>query len=190
MGNDARTRPPRWTENLLRMPGRVDGVVLGVLLGVAFGVWDIVATWLDPLADDTPGALLIFYGPMFAAWGFAGFMAARRSGRVMEGVKAGAMSALATFVVFYVANLVRVNLFLTAMRSRADWVNLMLRFHASGSESLRAFVNYDYVKGAPLKIGVASLIGAVSGMIGGLAASISHRKSRLADDTIHDSQRE
>ena len=220
MGTDAKDRPPRWAESLLRillkprdrdtvagdlleeyrevvLPARglvraqlwyvrqaislVDGVTLGALLGAAFGVWDIVATWLDPLADDTPRALLIFYGPMFAAWGFAGFMSARRNGRVAEGVKVGAMSALTTFVVFYIANLIRINLFLETIRFRTDWANLVVRFHASGSESFRAFVNFDYVRGAPLKIGVASMIGACTGLIGGLAASLGyHRRSNAA----------
>jgi len=46
------------------------------------------------------------------------------------------------------------------------WQNLVRRFHASGSGSLRAFANYDYFKVTPLKIGVASAIGAGSGLIG------------------------
>lgn len=115
---------------------------------------------------------------MFMAWGLAGFAAARRSGRVVEAIKVGATVAFATFVVFDVANLVRVNLFLEAIRHRADWQNLVVRFHASGFESLRAFANYDYVTGAPLTILVASMIGASTGLIGGLSASVGRREPR------------
>jgi hypothetical protein len=107
-----------------------DSLVLGALLGAAFGVWNLVATWLDPLQDDTPIALLTFYVPMFAVWSFAGFMAAHRSGRVTESIKVEATGAFATFVVLYFANVVRVNLFLDAIHFRADWHNLVLRFHA------------------------------------------------------------
>ena len=53
------------------------------------------------------------------------------------------------------------------MTGRADWQNLMMRFSTSGFDNRRLFVNVDYIKGAPLKIAVASSIGAVMGVIGG-----------------------
>src|SRR5215831_11698043 len=50
--NDASaSRPParrRW-----RYP-----VLLGLILGAGFGLWNLIESWVDPLADDTPGALL------------------------------------------------------------------------------------------------------------------------------------
>jgi hypothetical protein len=156
----------------------IDGVMLGFMLGAAFGVWNLVATRLDPLADDTPAALLTFYGPMFSAWGLAGFAAARRSGRFIDGVTAGATVSFVTFVVFAFANLVRVNLFLEEIVHRADWQNMVMRFHASGFDSLRAFVNYNFVTGFPFKIFVASLIGATVGSMGGLLATIWRREVR------------
>jgi hypothetical protein len=110
---------------------------------------------------------LAFYGPMFVGWGIAAFRAARHSGRLADAIKVGTTIAFATFLVYIVANFVRVNVFLDTIRFRQDWLNLVRRFHASGSSSLRAFVNYDYLKGAPLKIGVASAIGAGTGLVGG-----------------------
>ena len=59
------------------------------------------------------------------------------------------------------------NLFLAELTGRADWQNMMQRFRASEFDSLRLFVNLEYLKGAPFKIGVASVIGAVMGLIGG-----------------------
>jgi hypothetical protein len=47
-------------------------VMLGAALGLIFGAWNVIVSVLAPLTDDTPLALLSFYGPMFAAWGFAG----------------------------------------------------------------------------------------------------------------------
>ena len=155
-----------------------DGVILGAVLGVIFSAWNLVTAWLNPLADDTPTALLTFYGPMFLAWGVAGFATARRSGRVTEAAKVGAIVAFVTFVVFDVGNLVRVNLFLDEMPLRADWQNLMARFQASGSDSLRVFVNQANVKGAPLKTGVASIIGANTGLVGELGARIGPARRR------------
>ena len=143
---------------------------LGVLLGVGFGIWNLLSSLLDPLAEDTIPALLMFYGPMFASWSAIAFFAARRTGRVADGIKAGAIVAFVTFLVFDVMVILRVNIFLHDLTGRLDWQNLMLRFHASGSESLRTFINYHYVTGAPFKIFVATVIGAVTGAIGGVLA--------------------
>src|SRR5918997_1453627 len=110
-------------------------VLLGLALGAGFGAWNLVATRADPLAEDTAAALLTFYGPMFAAWALTGFAAARRTGRLADGVRAGALVAFVTFVVFDLAVLVRVNLFLDLLRDRADWQNLVRRYPASGFES-------------------------------------------------------
>jgi hypothetical protein len=153
----------------------VDGVTLGLLLGLAFGLWNLFETWINPLAEDTPVALLTFYVPMFAAWAVAAFNVAWRSGRVTHAIRMGVIVALATFVVFYVANILRVNLFLETIRIRSDWYGLLLRFDRSGFGSFRAFVNYEYITGVPFGIGVVSGIGAAMGSAGGIAAHISGR---------------
>ena len=150
-------------------------VILGLVPGAVFGLWDLIVTLLDPLAEDDPRALLLFYGPMFAIWGIAGFVAARRTGRMLEGVKVAAIVAFVTFVVFDVAAIVRVNLFLDALTHRSDWQNLLVRFQASGFTSLRLYANYEYLTGSPFKILVATLIGSVTGLTGGFLSWLSRR---------------
>jgi hypothetical protein len=140
---------------------------LGLLVGLLFGVLNLFVTWLYPLQDDSPGALLQFYGPMFFVWAFASFRAARRSQRLLSGVATGVLVAFATFVVFDLLVILRVNLFLNELTARADWQNLMQRYRESNADSLRSFVNRTYVLGSPLKIGVASAIGALIGLVGG-----------------------
>jgi hypothetical protein len=153
-------------------------VRLGLLLGAGFGLWNLLVTRSNPLLEDTPIALLAFYGPMLGCWGLAGFTAARRSGRLWDGVKVGAMVALVTFIVFNLAAIARVNLFLDTISQRADWQNLILRFRASSFESLRAYANYEYLTGVPLMILVASVIGGVTGLIGGLLGIVGRRLRR------------
>jgi hypothetical protein len=160
----------------------IDGVAWGALLGLAFGFANLLYTWIDPLADDSGAALLTFYGPMFAAWGLAGYTATRRNGRIRDAIQAGTIIALVTFVVFYLANLVRVNLFLETLRGRADWQNMLARFGSSGYRSLRVFINYEYLEGAPFKIGVASFIGATVGLFGGLTARVTRWRSTALKD--------
>lgn len=62
-------------------------------------------------------------------------------------------------------------MFLADLTGRADWQSMAQRFRASHAASLRVFVNLDYLKGAPFKIGVASLIGT---LIGFIAETIGH----------------
>jgi len=155
---------------ILRLSDRP--LLAGVVLGVIFGIADLIFTWVDPLSDDSIAALLRFYGPMFFSWAFVSFRATRRSGRLWTGVTAGFLVALGTFSVFYVLNLLRVNLFLTTLTERADWQDMVRRFRDSQSASLRSFINVTYFKGAALKIGTASVIGALMGLLGATIARL------------------
>ena len=149
----------------LRLPDRP--LLLGLVLGLVFGIVDLLFTWVDPLSDDSIPALLRFYGPMFVSWAFVSFRVVRRSGRLSTGITTGFVVAFGTFCIFYVLNLLRVNLFLAELTARADWQSMMQRFRASEFDSLRLFVNVDYLKGAPFKVGVASVLGALMGLVGG-----------------------
>ena len=149
---------------------------LGALLGVIFGTINIAYSWWSPDAEDTIGALLRFYGPMFAAWAFAAFRAARRDGRVSSGIAAAATAAFATFFVFGLMNLLRVSLFLDDLTARADWRNMMAIFRASGFESLRVFLLVEYLKDMPLKLAVATSIGALMGLLGGSIGCLGHNR--------------
>ena len=153
-------------------------VPLGLVLGVGFGLWNLIATRLDPLAEDDLIPLLAFYGPMFAIWGFAAYKASRRTGRLWDALKVGAVVAFITFTVYTVAVIIRVNVFLDVMSRRPDWQNLMVRFQASGFRTLRGFVNYEYATGAPFKLLVATLIGVATGLLGGLLGCLVHRMRR------------
>jgi hypothetical protein len=141
--------------------------LVGLLLGLAFGLWNLVWTHLYPLAEDTAGALLAFYGPMFAAWAATAFVTARRTGVLTEAIKAGVVVAFVTFCVLDLLVIVRANVFLEELSGRSDWRALIAEFRASGSQSLRRYITYHYVAQAPLKILVASVIGCIMGVAGG-----------------------
>jgi hypothetical protein len=124
-------------------------------------MWDLLSTWRRPLDDDSAGALLQFYGPMFLVWMFTAFRVARDRRRFLPGAAAGTLVAFGTLCVFVVFNFVRVNLFLHELTARPDWQNMMKRFSDSGSGNLRLFVNLDYLKGTPFKIAFVTGVGAV-----------------------------
>ena len=148
-------------------------VLLGLGLGIVFGVWDLVVTAADPLGEDTPLALLTFYGPMFAAWALASLRVSRQTGRLVDGLWAGATVAFVTFVVFDLFAIVRANVFLEALTARADWQNLMRNYPGVEVESLRAYITKSYLAGAPFKVVVATLIGTTTGLLGALTARVS-----------------
>jgi len=158
--------------------GLAAGVKLGLALGAVFGLWNLMASVLDPLAEDTPLALLNFYGPMFTVWGLAGLAASRRTGLIQSGVTVGTTVAFVTFVVFTLAVIGRVNLFLDVASQRPDWENLGAGFQVSGFESFRTYANYVYLTSAPFKIIVASLIGAVTGLVGGVFGIVARNQMR------------
>ena len=155
----------------------------GLIIGLVFGLANLLFTWLYPLSDDTRGALLRFYGPMFLLWAVASFRAARRTGRLWSGVTTGLTVAFATFVVFDLLILVRVNVFLKELTGRADWQNMMIRFRESGVDNVRLFVNLEYLTGAPLKLAVSCAIGAVLGAIAGFLGQLMHRRLKRISAT-------
>jgi hypothetical protein len=157
-------------------------ICVGLLLGAAFSAWNVIASRIAPLAEDTPGALLLFYGPMFAAWTIAGVLSSRQTARIADGAKTGALVAFVTFTVLSAVVIARVNLLLEITSQRPDWQNLMLRYRSSGFSSLRAYANYVYFTGLPLKLLAASSIGALCGSIGG--CSIALRRTRRVVGTM------
>jgi hypothetical protein len=54
---------------------------------------------------------------------------------------------------------------------------MMQRFRASEFDSLRMFINLEYLRGAPLKMAFASAIGAFMGIIGGSMGWLASRRA-------------
>ena len=159
------------------MPAR-SIVTLGIVLGVVFGAWNVIVSVLNPVMDDTPLALLGFYGPMFGSWGYSGYRAFQRTGRLPHAAGTGALVAFGTFTVFTVIVIARMNVTLDTIVERPDWRNMVRTYADSGFDSFRAYANYVYLTGAPLKIVVASSIGAASGWIGGMVGAATHTSRR------------
>jgi hypothetical protein len=157
--------------------------LVGCATGLVLGSWNLLAFWLNPL-DDSVASMLIMYGPMFLSWTLAGFVAARRTGRLRGAVRAGTVFAFATFVVFWLANIVRVNVFLDSLREWPGWQQtVVLRYRNSGFESFRAFTNYEYLLDAPLKIAVPTVIGALLASFGGIAGLRKARTIGAPDES-------
>ena len=150
---------------------------VGCGLGLGFGVWSLVAFWRNPL-DDSVAGMLVVYVPMSISWTVAGYVAARRTGRLTDAVAAGAVLAFSTFAIFWIVNIVRVNLFLDVLREWPGWQQTVVaRYRDSEYDSFRAFTNGEYLKDAPLKIAVPTAIGATLALAGGFVSVLGQRST-------------
>lgn len=155
---------------------RISPARLGLIIGITFGAWNLLWTWLRPLADDSIPVVLAFYGPMFFVWGVASYFAAGPSGSIRRGILTGIVVSFTTFCVLDLMVIARANIFLNDLAGRPDWRSLVDRFDGSDFDSFRAYINWHYVAQAPLKIIVATLIGAGAGAIGGVLAAARYRQ--------------
>jgi hypothetical protein len=145
----------------------------GLAIGVAAGALNLMGTAVEPLAEDTAGVMSIWVGGLLSLWTLTGFGAARRERRFRDAVTAGVLVGFATMAVVHLAAIVRVNVFLKQIRYRDDWQGLLARFHASDFRSLRAYANYDYIRGTPLLLALGAIAGAVSGALGGALSAVT-----------------
>jgi len=158
-------------------------VVVGLVVGGGLGILNLIDTARRPLADDDGGAMLVWLLGVVSVWGAAASATTWRTRRFTDAVKAGALLGMVTIVVFHIAGIVRVNLFLDVIRQRNDWQNLVARFNASGFASLRTYANYEYVKGTPVVLALGAIVGSISGAAAG-AASAWARRPRRTDSTV------
>ena len=155
-------------------------VMWGLIIGIGAGSLQLIDTAIEPLADDTAGGMLAIAGTLLLLWTIASYAATRRTERFRDAIFAGLLVGLACIAVLHVAAIVRENVFLDQIQYREDWANLVNRFRTSGFESLRAYANYEYLKGTPLLLilgaGVGSICGVLSGTISILRCKASAPK--------------
>jgi hypothetical protein len=150
----------------LRLPS-----IIGLAIGAALGLVNLVDTARRPLADDDALTMLAWLVVVVAMWSAAVVILTRGTWRLAHAVMVGAVLGAATMLVFDAAAIVRVNVFLDAIRHRDDWQHLVARYQQSGFRSLRAYANYQYAIGTPTVIALGTIAGAISGGIGGLVTS-------------------
>jgi hypothetical protein len=152
-------------------------LTLGLAFGSMLGVWNLIDTAYEPLADDSAGTMLVFAAVLLAVWALVAFLAGHRRRSFRDAVVAGVLVGAATLVMFNLANYIRVNVFLDTIQHREDWRNLMARYRESDFHSLRAYVNYDYVWGTFVVTSLGAAAGCVSGVIGGAISALTRSSS-------------
>jgi hypothetical protein len=166
----------------------VSPIAWGLAVGVVLGTLQLVNTARAPLADDDAGGMLFMAAVIVLLWTSISVATSFPTCRFRDAVVAGMLAGLATMAVFDATSILRVNVFLDRIRYRDDWVNLVARFDASNAPTLRAYANWEYVRGTPtvLAIGVVAggLCGALAGVINKSFGSRGKRlEVRLKPDT-------
>jgi hypothetical protein len=151
----------------------------GVLLGVALGAMNLISSAIAPLAEDTPLQLLAIGSVVLGSWVMTGFAAERRSHRFRDAVLAGVVIAVISSSLFGAANFARKMLFLDTIQYRSDWQGLLLRFYASDTHDLRAFVIDEHLRGMPGGLLFSVLLGAACGAFGGAYSSWRREAPRM-----------
>src|SRR5579871_33244 len=111
-------------------------IVAGVLLGAVLGGGILVDTARHPLADDDAAVMLAWFAAILGAWTAASAAIAWRTRRFGQAIAAGVLLGAATMLVFHVAAIARVVVFVDTIRARDDWQELVGRYQASGFHTL------------------------------------------------------
>ncbi|HEX7794485.1 MAG TPA: hypothetical protein VF456_09055 [Vicinamibacterales bacterium] len=146
----------------------VSPIAWGLAIGVVLGTLQLVNTARTPLADDDAGGMLFGASVIVLLWTSISVATSFPTCRFRDAVVAGMLAGLATMAVFDVTSILRVNVFLDQIRYRDDWVNLIARFDASNASSLRAYANWEYVRGTPIVLAIGVVTGGFCGAIAGV----------------------
>jgi hypothetical protein len=145
----------------------------GLAIGVLLGTLQLIDTAFEPLSDDSAGIMMGILATLLMLWTLASVAAGLPSRRFRHALVAGVLAGIATMAVIDLTSILRVNIFLDQIRYRDDWINLVARFEASGSQSLRAYANWEYVRGTPFVLGLGAIAGGISGAIAGVINGMS-----------------
>jgi hypothetical protein len=151
----------------------VSPLVWGLAIGVLLGTLQLLDTAFEPLSDDSAGVMMGILATLLMLWTLASIAAGLPSRRFRHALTAGVLAGIATMAVIDLTSILRVNIFLDQIRYRDDWTNLVVRFEASGSQSLREYANWEYVRGTPFVLGLGAIAGGISGAIAGLINGMS-----------------
>jgi len=157
----------------------VSPIAWGLAVGVALGTLQLVTTARAPLADDDARGMMVMASVILLLWTSISVAASFPTRRFRDAVVAGMLAGLATMAVFDATSILRVNVFLDQIRYRDDWVNLVARFDASNAPNLRAYANWEYVRGTPFVLAIGVVAGALCGALAGVInRSIGSRGNR------------
>jgi len=149
-----------------------EGTRIGAVIG---GVW-LVSHTIEVFADGATLLSLLFFGTVFLLFGVAGFVGARRTGRIGVGVLAAVWAAMSSSLILVIYGFLLAYLFMGRMAAieAPD-------FARSGMHDAAAFTVADTIFSAGSHLLEAPVIAGGLGMIGSLAGRVwyLHRSAAM-----------
>ena len=177
-----------WTEIIVALiagagglPGRFfsscGGLMLkdcrfGLWMGACFAPWIVLSQAVFPSnrSDDEFGGLILsVYLATFVYYGAAGVFSVRKSNRIRDGLRVGAVTAVIGMGLITAVFTLVDNIFLETVSQQVDKIR-GFQLHQSQYPSMRAYINWSMLEGAAFGLPVFGLIGAACGGLGGILA--------------------
>jgi len=118
--------------------------------------------------DEFGGWILAINLATFLYYGMAGFLGVRKSLRIRDGFRMGALTAFVGLLLIIATFTVLDNIFLETVSQQVDKIR---GFEHSHFVSMRAYINWSHLMGVITALPVYVLIGAACGGIGGILVS-------------------
>ncbi len=144
----------------------------GLWMGAFFAPCVVFVTFVFPANrsdDEFGGLILAVYLATFVYYAAAGVFSVRKSNRIRDGVRVGAITAVIGMGLILAVFALMNNIFLETVSQQVDKIR-GFQLHHSQYSSMRAYINWGMLGGAVFGLPVFGLIGAACGGLGGILA--------------------
>jgi hypothetical protein len=144
----------------------------GLWMGACFAPLIVLSQAVFPSnrSDDEFGGLILsVYLATFIYYGAAGVISVRKSNRIRDGLRVGAVTAVIGMGLIVAVFTLVDNIFLETVSKQVDKIR-GFQLHHSQYSSMRAYINWGMLEGAVFGLPVFGLIGAACGGLGGVLA--------------------
>ena len=152
----------------------------GLYMGAIAMPWIVLGKGVFPSTrsdDEIGGFILAAYLCTFCYYGLAGFLAARNTLRIRDGVRAGAQTALIGMGLIIAIFLLVDNIFLETVAQEVDKIRGFERSHYT---SMREYINWSLLEGAAFVLPVLGLIGGACGAVGSLFVAYGPKRPAVS----------
>ena len=164
-------------ERFAKMKGSTDmksyiyGLLLGLLLMVSI-VWTNVISPTFESDDEYTGTYILIYLVVFLFFVLCGYLASRKTGKISDGARVGAITALITIVIVALTFFIVDNVFLDIVSKQPDKI---YGFQHSTFSSMRDYINAGFLRGSVTVVPAFGIIGAICGAVGSWAGKLIAR---------------
>jgi hypothetical protein len=138
------------------------GLLLSLFLIVSI-IWTNVIAPTYESDDEYTGTYILIYLGLFLFFVFCGFLASRKTGKIADGARVGAITALITIAIVTLTYFIIDNVFIVIVSKQPDKI---YAFQHSTYATMRDYINAGFLRGLFTVVPVFGIVGAVCGAVG------------------------